>query len=163
MFALRPFLRCVTPGVIVELHVYFISSMVRLCHTETRTGSRSKRASTGKAKLSLPEPAPDVAFAFSNIQWANGNTGPCTQFWLCLTYINEVGIKFSDGNFGPTIGVWRGLSSAHDCIQNAKHALSEGKKGLAVEWVMASQIHNPPVKDWLRDHGDAVVAALGMV
>jgi hypothetical protein len=105
---------------------------------------------------------PDVAFARSHIDWADGNNGPCSNFWLCVTYIDHASITFKDGDFGVRVGIWRGNTSAHDCIVNAKQALKEGNRGLAVEWVMAAQIHNPPVKDWLRTHPDAVVAALAM-
>ena len=106
----------------------------------------------------------DVDEAYKHIKWAWDNHGPCTRLFLCLTYINEVGITFSSpGGFGPFAQIWRGNTSAHDCIQNAKDHLAAGHRGIAVEWVMASQIHNPPVKDWLRTHPDAVVEALGRI
>lgn len=105
----------------------------------------------------------DVATALTHIRWAWNDHGPCTRFILCATYFDHVEIRFfENGRFvfksAPTIRRWD--KSAHDCIKEAKKAVSRFEYPLAVEWVMASQIHNPPVKEWLRTHGDAVIAAL---
>lgn len=112
----------------------------------------------------------DDQIAFSAISWAWGNTGPCTRFILCATYIGNFEITFSDGSIGFNKIIQRLTTSAHDCIANAKKALlgpkGDGRnpdRGLAVGWVMASQIHNRPVYDWLRNHGDAVIRALGQI
>lgn len=112
----------------------------------------------------------DDQIAFSHISWAWGNTGPCTRFILCATYIGNFEITFSDGNIGFNRIIQRLTTSAHDCIANAKKALRgpnrdgvNPDRGLAVGWVMASQIHNRPVYDWLRNHGDAVIRALGRI
>jgi len=105
----------------------------------------------------------DVAIAFGAIDWAWKDDGPCTRFALCMKYVNDVGITWGDGSFMPSFGVWRGPRSAHSCIQNAKDDVNAGQRGRAVEWVMASQIHNPPVKEWLRTHPDAVIAALAQI
>lgn len=117
------------------------------------------RATSSAAESTNPA-NPAVEHAYSHILWAWNDHGPCTRFWICLTYVNSVGIRWENGEVTPTFAVWRGARSAHECIQNAKDALSAGNPGLAVEWVMASQVHNPPVKQWLHDHPDAVVAAL---
>jgi hypothetical protein len=79
---------------------------------------------------------------------------------LCATYIDHVGISFKDGDFGVSAKVQRLTTSAHDCIRNAKQELQKGNRGLAVEWVMATQLHNRTAKNWLKDHPDAVVLAL---
>jgi hypothetical protein len=105
----------------------------------------------------------DVQNALMHVSWAWGNHGPCTRFFLCLFYIDHVEFRWTDGSvsFGPRIQ--RLTTSAHDCIQNAKNAVQRGEKPLAVEWVMASQIHNPPAWEWLRTHPDAVITALSLV
>jgi hypothetical protein len=114
--------------------------------------------------------ANDVDTAWLHIRWAWGNNGPCSNFLLCWTYIDSAGIEFSNGHFGPFVKIYRDGKSAHACIQAALDALYpndpqhvSSDRGLAVEWVMASQIHNRPVFDWLRTHGDAVITALGFI
>jgi hypothetical protein len=116
---------------------------------------------------------PDIDRAFNDEKWAWNDHGPCTKVILCATYFDHFGvnIKFSDGSVVPFAHVQRLTTSAHDCIQNAKKALvkiagpgeAPAGRALAVEWVMASQIHNKPELEWLRDHPDAVVAALGKI
>lgn len=116
-----------------------------------------------RAQLPATVASNDVDNALTHIRWAWSDNGPCTRFVLCATYIDEVGISFTNGNFGPFIKIQRLTNSAHDCIQHAKDELVQGHRGVAVEWVIASQIHNPPVYDWLRAHPDAVVTALGRI
>ncbi|RZM20465.1 MAG: hypothetical protein EOO88_36125 [Pedobacter sp.] len=114
--------------------------------------------------------ASDDEVAFAHINWAWQNTGPCTRFILCATYIGNFEIVFSNGSIGFSRIVQRLTTSARDCIKNAKKAML-GRNGdgvnpdrdLAVAWVMASQIHNRPVYDWLRLHGDNVIRALAMI
>lgn len=109
----------------------------------------------------------DVQFAYSNILWAWNNNGPCSNFLLCWTYFDSFGVNitFGDGSIAPFAHVYRDGKSAHSCIQAAKDALSANppNRGLAVEWVMASQIHNKGVFEWLKNHPDAVVQALGSI
>ena len=105
----------------------------------------------------------DVETARINILWAWNDHGPCTRFWLCFTYIDSVGIKFDNGDFGPIVNIQRLTTSAHDCIQKAKDEKGKNHRAMAVQWVMASQIHNKPLYDWLKGHGDAVIAALDLV
>jgi len=107
--------------------------------------------------------ASDDDEALKHVVWAWNDSGPCKRTALCATYINHVGISFKDGDLGIAVKIQRLTTSAHDCIANAKEAKRKGNRALAVEWVMASQIHNEPVKRWLRDHGDAVLAALDRV
>lgn len=112
----------------------------------------------------------DVQVAYQGIIWAWNNHGPCTRFVLCATYIGNFEITFGDGKIGFSKLVQRLTTSAHNCIQNAKNALLGDNhnginpdRGLAVAWVMASQIHNKPYYEWLKEHGDAVIKALSMV
>lgn len=109
----------------------------------------------------------DIQNAYVNELWAWNDHGPCTRVLLCATYFDSFGVNitFSDGSVVPFAHVQRLTTSAHDCIQNAKNALSAQppNRGLAVEWVMASQIHNKPLMDWMRTHPDAVVAALARI
>lgn len=114
---------------------------------------------------SIPNPPgnDEVATALVHIRWAWDDRGPCTRFILCATYFDHVEIRFfENGKFvfkpAPTIRRWD--KSAHDCIEEAKKAAARFENPLAVEWVMASQIHNPDVKEWLRTHGSAVIEAL---
>jgi hypothetical protein len=118
------------------------------------------RANGSAAALAVP--GSDVDHAWTAVNWAWHDDGPCTRFVLCWTYINGAGIAFSDGRVGPFVQIYRDGKSAHSCIQSALDALygNPSNPGLAVEWVMASQIHNPPEKDWLQNHPDAVIAAL---
>jgi len=114
----------------------------------------------------VPPPAgqTDIQKAYQNELWAWNDNGPCSQFLLCATYFDSWGVNltFSDGSVAPFAHVQRLTTSAHDCIQNAKNALP-GQKGLAVEWVMASQIHNPDLLNWMKNHPDAVIAALSQI
>lgn len=105
----------------------------------------------------------DVATAKAHIDWAWNDHGPCSRFTLCATYFDSFGVnlKFSDGSVAPFAHISRLTTSAHDCIENARRELREkGDRAMAVQWVMASQIHNRPVWEWMRAHPDAVVTAL---
>lgn len=116
--------------------------------------------------------AADINRAYNDVKWAWDDHGPCTKVVLCATYFDHFGVNitFSDGSVVPFAHVQRLTTSAHDCIQNAKDALfkatpqkNPANRGLAVEWVMASQIHNRSEMEWLRTHPDAVIAAVGNV
>jgi hypothetical protein len=95
--------------------------------------------------------------------------GPAPDF--CCAYFDSFGVNitFSDGSIAPFAHVYRLFKSAHDCIVEAKRALAGSPpstppdRGLAVQWVMATQIHNRPELDWLRTHPDAVIAALQQI
>ncbi len=43
------------------------------------------------------------------------------------------------------------------------NALGHGNPGLAVQWVMASEMQEPLDRNWIGDHPDAVVEALGHI
>lgn len=105
----------------------------------------------------------DVNHALLHVQWAANDRGSCKRALKCLTHFNSVGVTFKDGSFGPFAKVWRGMRSGRSCIENALAALKRGQRGLAVEWVMASQVHNDPVRRWLHEHPDAVIGALILV
>ncbi|HEY5176982.1 MAG TPA: hypothetical protein VII95_15605 [Terriglobales bacterium] len=106
----------------------------------------------------------DVQTAYANESWAWKDNGPCTKFVLCATYFDSFGVNiaFGDGSVMPFAHVQRMTTSGHNCIQNAKDNRLKDK-GLAVEWVMASQIHNKPLMEWMRTHPDAVIAALARI
>ncbi len=115
------------------------------------------------ASASMSIAQDDVEYAWTGIWWAWNDHGPCTQEWLCKTHIGNFQIKFGDGYLpGQPQLVHRWFNSAHDCIKHAKDAVSSNPvdRGLAVTWVMASQIHNKAYYEWLRNHGDAVLEAL---
>jgi len=118
---------------------------------------------TGFSAASSPADA-DVQNAYNNELWAWNDHGPCSQFKICAKYFDSFGanITFGDGSVVPFAHVQRLTTSAHDCIQNAKNN-QLANRALAVEWVMASQIHNKPLMEWMRTHPDAVVAALGKI
>lgn len=137
-----------------------VASSVRNLSSTNKVVAESQRTSFNEFAASNAIDASDTDVALGHINWAWGDHGPCTKFLLCATYIDHAGISFSDGNLGAFVKIQRLTTSAHDCIQNAKNALRDSNKALAVEWVMASQIHNRPVYDWLKGHGDAVVSAL---
>src|SRR4051812_48270226 len=99
----------------------------------------------------------DVSTAYVGISWAWNNYAPCSNLILCASYIGNFEINFGTGGLGFSRIVQRITTSAHDCIKNAKDALlglnHDGVNpdhGLAVAWVMASQIHNKPYYEWLR-------------
>jgi hypothetical protein len=105
----------------------------------------------------------DIGTAYAHIGWAWKNHGGCSQVDICFLHFDKwVGtIRFDDGiEISAWPRIWRGDKSAHECIVQARAALHDGQIGLAVAWVMASQIHNPDVYRWMRDHPGAVKAAL---
>jgi hypothetical protein len=109
----------------------------------------------------------DLETAWGAVRWSWGNDAPCSNIKLCATHIDNITIIFGVIPIDLKHLVQRLTTSAHDCIVNAKKALmginGDGQNpdhGLAVAWVMASQIHNKPMYDWLRTHGDAVLQAL---
>ena len=118
---------------------------------------------TGTSVASSPSEA-DIQNAYGNEMWAWKDNGPCSQFKLCAKYFDSFGVNitFGDGSVSPFAHVQRLTTSAHDCIQKAKDNRLKDK-GLAVEWVMASQIHNKPLMEWMRTHPDAVIAALARI
>jgi hypothetical protein len=104
----------------------------------------------------------EINEAFHRVTWAWNSRGPCADPSLCATPFETFGvsIRFNDGAVAPFAKVQRATASAHDCIRYAKDALARGDRGMAVQWVMASQLHNEAVRNWLRDNPDAVIAAL---
>jgi hypothetical protein len=94
------------------------------------------------------------------LAWRDFNT--CRRVTACEAYFESFGvaISFGDGSIRPFSHVQRLTASAHDCIRNARFALEQGDRPLAVQWVMASRIENIPRRDWLGNHPDAVLEAL---
>lgn len=104
----------------------------------------------------------DVDEALRHVNWAWNNNTPCTRTALCATYFDAWGvdIRFADGSVVPFARLQRLTTSAHDCIAKAREYLGNGDRGMAVQWVMASQIHNEAVRKWMKRHPDAVIGAL---
>lgn len=104
----------------------------------------------------------DVKKALTEIRnsWRDFNT--CDRSNVCSAYFDTFGVAltFADGSIAPFSHLRRRTLSAHDCIVNARAALEQKDRGLAVQWVMASQAERPPLRVWMGDHPDAVIEAL---
>jgi len=104
----------------------------------------------------------DVKRALTEIRtsWRDFNT--CDRSDVCSAYFDTFGVAltFGDGSIAPFSHLRRRTLSAHDCIVNARAALEQKNRGLAVQWVMASQAVHPQLRAWMGDHPDAVIEAL---
>ena len=104
----------------------------------------------------------DVKKALTEIRtsWRDFNT--CDRSDVCSAYFDTFGVAltFGDGSIAPFSHLRRRTLSAHDCIVNARAALEQKDRGLAVQWVMASQAERPQLRAWMGDHPDAVIEAL---
>jgi len=104
----------------------------------------------------------DVKRALTEIRtsWRDFNT--CDRSDVCSAYFDTFGVAltFGDGSIAPFSHLRRRTLSAHDCIVNARAALEQKDRGLAVQWVMASQAMHPQMRAWMGDHPDAVIEAL---
>lgn len=104
----------------------------------------------------------DVKKALTEIRsaWRDFNT--CDRSDVCSAYFDTFGVAltFGDGSIAPFSHLRRRTLSAHDCIVNARAALEQKERGLAVQWVMASQAEHPQLRAWMGDHPDAIVEAL---
>jgi hypothetical protein len=104
----------------------------------------------------------DIKTILVELRSAWRDYGPCEQHSICDAYFESYGVAltFNDGSIVPFAHEQRLKASAHDCILNARAALERGDRGLAVQWVMASYLHNDAFRSWIGDHPDTVVAAL---
>ncbi len=107
-------------------------------------------------------PADDLKQAESEIRASWHDYEKCAHSKVCSAYFESfgVGITFGDGEIVPFRHLQRLNTSRHDCIQNARDAAARGDRGLAVQWVMASQSLEPLDRNWIGDHPDAVLEAL---
>jgi hypothetical protein len=107
-------------------------------------------------------PADDLKQAESEIRASWHDYEKCAHSKVCSAYFESfgVGITFGDGEIVPFRHLQRLTTSRHDCIQNARDAAARGDRGLAVQWVMASQSLEPLDRNWIGDHPDAVLEAL---
>jgi hypothetical protein len=114
------------------------------------------------ASTTVVIPADDLKQAESEIRASWHDYEKCAHSKICAAYFESfgVGITFGDGEIVPFAHLQRLTTSRHDCIQNARDALNRGDRGLAVQWVMASQMLEPLDRNWLGDHPDAVLEAL---
>ena len=114
------------------------------------------------ASTAVSVPGEDLKKAASEIRGSWRDYDKCTRSKVCSSYFESfgVGITFGDGEIVPFAHVQRLTASRHDCIVNARDALDHGNRGMAVQWVMASQMLEPLDRNWLGDHPDAVLEAL---
>jgi hypothetical protein len=114
------------------------------------------------ASPAVSVPGEDLKKAASEIRSSWRDYDKCTRSKVCSSYFESfgVGITFGDGEIVPFAHVQRLTASRHDCIVNARDALDRGDRGMAVQWVMASQMLEPLDRNWLGDHPDAVLEAL---
>jgi hypothetical protein len=119
-------------------------------------------AAIGGAASGAVVPASDVKKALAAIRSSWKNFNGCDRQNVCGLYFDTFGIalEFNDGTIAPFSHLRRHLLSAHDCILNARAALEEGDRGLAVQWAMAAKAEDPPQRNWMSEHPDAVVEAL---
>ena len=117
------------------------------------------------AATAVSIPADDLKKAGSEIRASWHDYDKCTRSKVCSSYFESfgVGLTFGDGEIVPFAHVQRLTASRHDCIVNARDALDHGNRGMAVQWVMASQMLEPLDRNWLGDHPDAVLAALRQI
>lgn len=107
-------------------------------------------------------PKADIKQAISHIRRAWGSDAPCSRVERCATYFESfaAALTFNDGSIVPLAHEHRLNRSGHDCIQEARAAVAQGKRALAVQWVMAAYVDNPLARNWLADHPDAVLEGL---
>jgi hypothetical protein len=109
-----------------------------------------------------PLPKADIKKAISRIRRAYRKDVPCGEAAYCATYFDTFGVAltFSDGTIEPFAHQQRLKRTGHDCIQEARVALDEGNRALAVQWTMAAYLDDPLTRNWLADHPDAVLEGL---
>ena len=118
------------------------------------------------ASATAPAPAPvsnaDIRKAVSQIRNASRSYAPCERVSQCSAYFDSFGVAltFNDGTMAPFAHEQRLKQSGHECIQNARKAVQQGERALAVQWVMAAHMDDPLTRNWLGDHPDAVLEAL---
>ena len=122
--------------------------------------STSSDAAQGSASPAAI-PAADMKKSLSILRRSTRDYTMCTSTRLCLTYFDSygVGFTFADGTLAAFSHEQRGQISGHDCVANARKALSHGDRSMAVQWMMAAQsdILN---RNWISDHPDAMLQAL---
>jgi len=125
--------------------------------------SSSLAPATGTAAVAIPDE--DLKEATSKIRRSWHDYNKCNHSKICYSYFDSfgVGITFADGEIVPFAHVQRLTASKHDCIVNAREAADHGNRGVAVQWVMASQMTEPLDRNWVGDHPDAVLEALKII
>jgi hypothetical protein len=135
-----------------------LTTMAALCPLTARSDVADGNGAPGRAVASDAE----VKKALTDIRasWRDFNT--CDRSDVCSAYFDTFGVAltFGDGSIAPFSHLRRRTLSAHDCIVNARAALEQKDRGLAVQWVMASQAEHPQLRAWMGDHPDAVIEAL---
>ena len=97
---------------------------------DTQAGDVAAPAS-GSARI----PKADVRKAISQIRRAWGSDALCWDVVRCAAYFSSFGaaLTFNDGTMVPLAHEQRLSLSGHDCIQEARAALHEGNRALAVQ------------------------------
>jgi hypothetical protein len=145
----------------VSLCALAISGVLAMAAVLSTAVAKNESAAQAASAATIQER--DVKAALAEIISAWHDFGPCNRTKTCSAYFESFGVAltFSDGTIVPFSHTQRLTASAHDCIVYARAALATGDKGLAVQWVMASYLHDVLFRNWLADHPDAVIAALG--
>jgi hypothetical protein len=114
------------------------------------------------ASAPAPVPKADVRKAAAQIRRAWSSTALCWDTVRCAAWFSSFGtaLTFNDGTLVSLAHEQRLSLSGRECIQHARAALREGNRGLAVQWVMASHLDDPLIRNWLADHPDAVLEGL---
>jgi hypothetical protein len=110
---------------------------------------------------SVDIPAADMKKSLSLLRRSTRDYMQCTSTRVCLTYFDSygVGFTFADGTLAAFSHQQRGLISGHDCVVNARNALSRGDRSMAIQWMMAAQ-NDILNRNWISDHPDAMLKAL---
>jgi hypothetical protein len=131
------------------------------------TASVAPAMDQGETPAAANAPTPvakaDINKVISRIRRAYRNDVPCHDDARCASYFESFGVAltFNDGTIAPFAHEQRLERSGRDCIKEAREARRQGNRALAVQWVMAAYISDPLTRNWLADHPDAVLEALG--
>ncbi len=152
-----------------SLRLLAISGVLAVAAAASCAVAQSEGAA-GAAQAAGPAPSvsgagvadADLKQALSEVRAAWRDYEKCARAKWCSAYFESfgVGLTFNDGTLVSFAHVQRLTASRHDCIVNAHEALDRGDLGMAVQWVMASQVQEPLDRNWLGDHPDAVILAL---
>lgn len=127
------------------------TGLVRYPRTEDRRAVRIQ-------PRSVPNANPDlIATAAGHIQWAIGNTGPCTRALVCAQWSRVLVL----GDI--PVFVTRLDRSAREMIILAKVAQNAGFNDVAFDLVQSTQVHNQGVSLWMASNKAAVLAALASI
>jgi hypothetical protein len=147
-------------GTVMKLPLRALASLGVLMAAGALSTAKAQGDSTSNSDTAVSEH--DIKTVLTEVNSAWRDFARCEPRKACDIYFESYGVAltFNDGSIVPFAHVQRLGISAHECIANARAALDRGDKALAVQWVMASYLHNDGFRMWLGDHPDTVVAAL---